>query len=125
MKKQVLCLLIVVLVAAGSAFAIWQERQTAEAGQLAYIYSDEKLVRTVDLSGDVGLRLRVDSPDGGYNIVEVHDGAIGVTEADCADGVCMHTGFIRSSKLPVVCMPHKLVIRVGNPSENGVDTVAK
>lgn len=127
MKKQLICVLAVCLVIATSGTAIWLSRSGGEqAGKhIAYVYSDNKLVRTVDLDKESPSQFRVEAPDGGYNLIEVRDGAIGVVEADCDDHVCEHTGFIRSSELPIVCMPHGLVIRVDVESEDGVDTVAQ
>lgn len=33
-------------------------------------------------------------------------------EADCPDQVCVHAGWLTDSAAPIVCLPHRLVIRL-------------
>jgi len=55
----------------------------------------------------------------GHNTVTVRGGTISVTEADCPDKVCVRTGAISGGTVPIVCLPHRLEIRV----VNGADSV--
>ena len=48
----------------------------------------------------------------GHNIVHVEHGAISVTEADCPDQICVHQGKLTGSGIPIICMPHRLVIEI-------------
>ncbi len=93
----------------------------------AYIYSDDKLIDTIDLgSVEDEYFFRVENSDGtGFNTVTVRPGEIGVTDASCPDKVCMHTGFIHSSALPIVCLPNKIVIKISENENNGIDTVTQ
>ena len=52
------------------------------------------------------------SDDGGYNVIKVSGGAISVSDADCPDKICVKTAPVSDGIQPIVCMPHKLVIRV-------------
>ncbi|MDE8718548.1 NusG domain II-containing protein, partial [[Eubacterium] siraeum] len=52
------------------------------------------------------------SDDGGYNVNKVSGGAISVSDADCPDKICVKTAPVSDGIQPIVCMPHKLVIRV-------------
>lgn len=89
-----------------------------EASSFAQITSDGKVVRTVDLRMDQ--EFTVPAEDGGYNIVTVKDGKIGVTEATCPDHYCMHRGMINSGA-QIVCLPNRLVITLtGEPEIDGV-----
>lgn len=65
----------------------------------------------------------VDCPDGGYNIVEVRPGGIRVLEADCPDRICVEQGWLTDSSAPIVCLPHRLVIRLAG--ETATDGVAR
>ena len=50
--------------------------------------------------------------------IQVEPGRIRVSEADCPDQVCVNQGFISDGTVPVVCLPHKLMIEiVGGGSE--------
>ena len=48
----------------------------------------------------------------GHNIVHVEPGAISVTEADCPDRICVFQGKLTGSGIPIICMPHRLVIEI-------------
>lgn len=88
-----------------------------EKAQKAEIWSDGKLLETVDLSVD--RQWEVESANG-TNVITVHDGAIAVTHADCPDGYCMQRGFCDRGA-QIVCLPNRLVIRfVGEQSVDGV-----
>lgn len=73
----------------------------------AEIWSDGKLLCTVDLHRDQTFTVETDL---GTNTVEVRGGTIRVTEADCPDQICVRRGAC-SGGAPVVCLPHRLVIR--------------
>ena len=91
---------------------------SGEEASYAEITREGKLLKTVDLRVDQ--TFTVEAEDGGYNIVTVKDGKIGVTEATCPDHYCMHRGMC-SSGAQVVCLPNKLVITfVGEPEIDGV-----
>lgn len=73
----------------------------------AQIFSDGKLVRTVDLRTD--RQFTVTTSQGGRNVITVQDGRLAVTEASCPDHICMDMGFRASGQ--IVCLPNRLVIR--------------
>ena len=83
----------------------------------AEIWSDGKLVETVDLSVD-----RVITVQGrnGTNTVTVENGRISVTQADCPDRHCMFRGWCAGG-VSIVCLPNRLEIRFTENS--GLDGV--
>lgn len=82
-------------------------------GKTAYIYQNDELIKTVDLSSVTeSYEFTVISEDGGSNTVEVRNGSIGVVSADCPDGLCVGMGFIGAKGMPVVCLPNGLMIVV-------------
>ena len=48
----------------------------------------------------------------GYNILRVSHGAIEVIRADCDEQVCVNQGEITDSLVPIVCLPHRMVIQI-------------
>ena len=98
-KRKVVCLIIIVCIVFLSLLGILFVGRTI-AGHTACIYSNGKLIRTVELD------------DGGYNVIKVSGGAISVSDADCPDKICVKTAPVSDGIQPIVCMPHKLVIRV-------------
>lgn len=85
----------------------------------------------VEQGGKEILRLRLDREESvriscaeGYNIVTVKDGRVAVTEADCRDQICVHQGEIQAFPETIVCLPHRLLIRLEGTAEGtGPDAV--
>ena len=73
------------------------------------IICDGEVIRTVDL---------LTAPDeifvldyqGHTNTIEIRDRKIRVRDADCPDRTCVSMGWLSSSSMPIVCLPHHLVI---------------
>lgn len=55
----------------------------------------------------------------GRNTVHVEPGGISVTQADCPDLICVHQGKITGGGIPIVCMPHRLVIQIEGGNIDG------
>ena len=60
--------------------------------------------------------------EGGYNLLVIENGEAWLSEADCPNLLCVKTGKIRYAGQSIVCLPHKLAVRiVGGAS--GLDAV--
>ena len=118
-KKQTIPLLCVLAVLALCAAGAWILHNARAPGTVANIYRDGVCVRSVDLS-------RVTEPYeftltdvAGENTVRVEPGRIRVVAADCPDKICVNTGWISDSAAPIVCLPHRLVIRLEEGPADG------
>jgi len=76
----------------------------------AEVWLDGERIAVLPLA--VNTELTVRTADGGWNRIVVSGGTVAVTEADCPDGVCVARGAARGGA-PIVCLPHRLVIRFG------------
>lgn len=74
------------------------------------IVQDNEVLYHINLSAAENQTIRIEKDDGGYNIVEISDGRVKISEADCPDNTCVNRGFL-SDNIPIVCLPHKLVIK--------------
>lgn len=111
MKKNRLIIGITAAVFLAALFcSIWMLRQSKQT--MVEIVQDGVVLQTVDLANTADMTLRVDSPDGSsYNLIEIADGKICVSEAACPDQTCVHMGVLRSDSLPIVCLPNQLIVR--------------
>lgn len=121
MKYKVMIIIIAVILAAGitgSIFAL-----TSSARSTVRVVSAGKVVETVDLSstGDRSFDIEY---RGHKNTVEIHDHRIRVSCADCPDQTCVHMGWLSSASMPIVCLPHQLVIEYADSSD-GIDAVTR
>ena len=102
---------------AGSAVFILLQRGRAPA-PVARISRDGVLLEEIDLS-------QVDEPysltledDSGRNVLSVERGRVCVSEADCPDQVCVKQGWVSNGAVPIVCLPHKLVVELVGTGED-------
>ena len=115
MKTKTWVILLSALLAVCLGLSLWLLRPQ-QAGY-AQVWSNGKLIHTLDLQVDRVVEVKNDS---GSNRIEVRDGKIAVTEADCPDHHCINRGFC-SGGVQIVCLPNKLVIRfVGATEIDGV-----
>ena len=77
-------------------------------GTVAVISVDGEELERVDLSK---VRKEI-STEYGNNTVHIEPGAISVIAADCPDHVCVYQGKLTGSGIPIICMPHRLVIEI-------------
>lgn len=101
---------ILTLIAAGGIAAWIIMTNIEHTDPAAEIYLNGELFKTLPLSADT--ELTVDCGNG-YNVITIRGGKISVSEADCPDKVCVNMGEI-SGGTPIVCLPHRLEIRVVN-----------
>ena len=108
-NKKDLLFIAAILLAAGLAFLFFRP-QPSESLSRAEISVDGETVMELDLSEDQVLT--VDGAGGGYNRIQVRDGAVSVLEASCPDKVCVHTGTVRYPGETIVCLPNQMIITV-------------
>lgn len=122
-RTWILLFSILLIVGIAASVAVFFGRT---GGTVANIYQDGVCIRSIDLS-------TVDAPydftvscDSGENTVSVERGRICIRDADCPDQVCVAFGWLADSAAPIVCLPHRLVIRIEKQAKSGgIDAVAR
>ena len=84
----------------------------APSGDTAVIYLDGEEYGRIDLAKVKEEYTFTISTAYGSNTVLVEHGAISVTSADCPDLICVHQGRLTQAGVPIICMPHRLVIMI-------------
>ncbi len=87
------------------------------AGQRVLIIQENQVIQEIDLASAENQEIKISSADGGYNLIQIQNHEICISEADCPDQTCVKTGILRSESLPIVCLPHKLIIRFAEEGE--------
>lgn len=84
---------------------------------------DGKVVESFDLSKDI----TYDIDEYGFNRLIINDGYAWIDSANCPDKLCVGFGKISKSGESIVCLPHKLTIRIENniSSKEAIDAIAK
>ena len=82
-------------------------------GTTAQIILDGEVIREIDLSRvSEPYTFVVEDGNGGTNRVVVEPGRICVSEANCPDGICISQGWLSDQDVPIVCLPHRLIIKI-------------
>ena len=107
---------------AAAALLIWRAPGTRTVARISV---DGQIVREIDLTAVTGEMSFTVEALGGTNTVTVRPGGICVSEADCPDQVCVRQGWLEGGAVPIVCLPHRLVISlVSGGSGDAVDAVS-
>ena len=110
MKRKTVfwAILFAVLAALGAGTYLLHGRP----GQQAVLSVDGQEYRTVDLGAVTEAYEFTVETEYGWNRVMVCPGSIQVTDADCPNRDCVKQGSISDGAVPIVCLPHKLVIQI-------------
>ncbi len=111
--KIVIAALSVAVVLCGLLIAWLLIAGQTKEGQIARVYQDGVVVYEVDLSTVTDpFVYRIEGEDGAYNDILFEPGRVSVQEANCPDQVCVETGVIDSGLLPIICLPHKVLVKI-------------
>ena len=121
MKHRIILIIIAVIFILGVVGSVLV--LTAPSASVVRVVSHGEVIRTIDLSTAEDMAFTIES-DGHHNTVEVKDHRIRVTDADCPDQTCVRMGWLSSSAMPIVCLPHELVIEFVTDSGD-IDAVTR
>ncbi|NLJ73810.1 MAG: NusG domain II-containing protein [Firmicutes bacterium] len=111
-------LLFVVLVIIGLSTFVYTQfvvpRQSK--GTMVVVEIDGEIVDELNLNENAH-NIRYETANG-YNILEVQDGKVRITEADCPDLLCVHTGWRERVGQMIVCLPHRLIVKIVGEDES-------
>ena len=123
MKARKICIgIICVIFLAGltGTLLLWRRRPP---GRTVEILQDGAVLYTIDPDTYDGPPQLVIRCPQGQNVIHIEKGSVYVESADCADHTCVEMGPLQSSAFPIVCLPHKLVIRYAR--QTGMDGVSQ
>ena len=91
----------------------------------ADIFQNGILIMSIPLAEETESRtFTVEGDNGCVNEIEIRPGSIGIISADCPDKLCVGQGFISDTRLPITCLPNRLVIQLRPVSSGDEDTAA-
>ena len=120
MKKADLILILAALLAGAAIFLMLHF--AGRTGGAAEVVVDGKVVASYSLEED-GI-YEVETPYG-RNTVQIEDGKVSVIAADCPDLICVHHAPVYRNGESIICLPHKLLVRVISGEESDVDAYAR
>ena len=115
-KSVKICIAVIVVLficAVTASFMIFKKSDS----QYVLIVQNNEVIYKLNLKTAKNQTMKIQDKNGRYNIIEISDGRIRISDADCPDKTCVNTGFL-SGDVPIVCLPHKLVIKYSYENEN-------
>lgn len=110
-----------VILTAVVAMLLWQFSRTD--GAYAVVLTDGVETARYALDTDTEVMLR--TGEGDVNTLVISEGKAFVRDANCPDGICVGHRPISKTGETIVCLPHKLVIKIIAPADaGGVDMAA-
>lgn len=79
-------------------------------GESVVIKVDGNVVKEVSIEKDS--EFDIEGYQGGSNHVVIKDGRVCMTDADCPDKLCVHTGTVKKTGETIVCLPHRVVVEI-------------
>lgn len=119
-KRYDLLLIGAVLVIALIMFIVYKFNQID--GSKVEVVVNDKVVETFNLNQDVKKEIKTEN---GINILEIKNSVAKITHANCPDKLCVYQKAISKSGESIICIPHKLIIKiVGNSKNSDLDSIA-
>lgn len=107
---------VTLLVLAAAAWFYFAKH--AAHGTYAHVHLPDGSSQTLDLSHPTRVRFETER---GYNVVEVSDGQVFVSDADCDNHDCMEQGAISHVGEKIICLPHEFWIEIEVANADGAD----
>lgn len=108
MKKNDFILISVIIIICIVFFA--GLRLTHHSGRTVIITCDGETAGTYPLNENNEINVPYD--ESGYNIITIKDGTVNVSDADCPDKICVRHLSISLTDEAIVCLPHKLIVKI-------------
>ena len=114
--KAVLAVLVLAVVASGAW--IFLGKSGAENPRVV-IEVDGEVYAAYDMDEVKGI-IPISTENGGENRVWVQEDLVFMDSANCPDQTCVKQGVIKDGTVPIVCLPHKVIVRIEG-GESGLD----
>jgi len=97
------------------------------SGRKLIVELDGRTVESINLDqNEISRELRIETGGGGYNILNITSEGVSIVEANCPDQVCVRSSKITKPGQTIICLPHKLIVKLVGDMENeeNVDSTA-
>lgn len=117
-KKMDIVIIIILLTISFIPYIMLKNYQSGyNGGKYTVISIDGKEQKRVELTDGLDEEFMLESSYG-INKVVIHDGKIGIVEANCKDEICIKEGIIGKVGERIVCLPNRLIIEIVGEQKN-------
>jgi len=88
------------------------------------VYSEGELYKKLPLSKDSrNISFTIDN-ELGENVIEINNGKVKIIDADCHEEICVKAHAISKPGESLICLPHKVVVRIIGEGKQETDEVS-
>lgn len=109
-KLNIVFALVIVLLVTGGVLVTHAFGESMDA-RSAVIHDSNGKEYVLPLNKDAVLEV---STDAGHNTIQVRNGEVLVSDADCPNHDCVNQGAISKVGQQIVCLPHKLTVDISD-----------
>jgi len=109
MKKKDVIIIAAALACALALYLVSQITLSSEASSVVVLLDGEEVLRRPLAYSD---SYEIAQEDGSRNVICVENGVVFMQEANCRDGLCIRQGKMKNGAKTIVCLPHKLVVKM-------------
>lgn len=125
-KKNLIAILILALIIVLSLFSLKMINRESKTLGIVKVIKNNEVIKTIDLSKvKESYEFEVKGDNEESNTIKVENTGVSIVSASCRDKICIHTGKIKDSSLPIVCLPNKLIIKFESTKESEDDIDGK
>jgi hypothetical protein len=111
---------VLAILVIGGVVGLVDVASSVAPGTMVVVEVDGTAVRKLSLSQPSRTSLPV---RGGALVVEVRDGRVAVTSADCPNHVCVRTGWRSHSGEVIVCVPNRVIVKILGKRQKGIHAI--
>ena len=122
-KYDIILIAVIIII---NVFLILRSGRNAvkDNSKIAYIYSNNTLVREYVLTDDFKEEYIVET-ENGFNVLHIENGEIWIHDASCPDKLCIYQGKISQDGEIIVCLPNKLLVKITDSENNEIDLITQ
>ncbi len=114
-RNDIILIIFLCVVAGLACFFMYFNDDSNETMQLQIVI-DGEIIDTYNFSSDKSFNKEIILDIG--NTVVIKNGQIYIKEANCPDELCIKQGKISNAGESIICLPHKLIVRIVDISED-------
>lgn len=125
-KGDFLVIFLILLISGLVAFfntKNFMEKDTS-GGKKVVISVDGKVFKEVELNKNTDKIIKIDNKFG-HNEIIIKNERVFMEESDCKDKICLHMGKIYRVGDTIICLPHRLLVKIVADDNKGLDVVLK
>lgn len=117
-KADIILLIMLIVIGAVSSVAL---SMSETSGSRVEIRLNGKLYGSYSLAEDRTIRIENRKK---YNVVQIRNGKVSVTEASCKNQICVEHAPISKTGETIVCLPNKLSVTIPGKGDDQYDAVS-